>query len=50
MEKVYMVCLGFEPYTAGWKAQTNPLTTPLPPKNKFVVECIADVARHRQVH
>ena len=21
-----MVCLGFEPLAAGWKAQTNPLT------------------------
>ena len=26
MEKAWMVCLGFEPGTAGWKAQTNPLS------------------------
>ena len=24
--KVYMVCLGFEPGVAGWKARTNPLS------------------------
>ena len=35
-----MVCLGFEPGAAGWKAQTNPLSyggTPMTPELKSTI-------------
>ena len=31
IEKVWMVCLGFEPGAAGWKAQTKPQSHVQPP-------------------
>ena len=32
MTKVYMVCLGLKPGTAGWSAQTNPRSYDSTPK------------------
>ena len=35
LKKAYVVCLGFEPGAAGWKARTNPLSYGGTPSSKF---------------
>ena len=43
LKKVLMVCLGFEPGVAGWKARTNPLSYGGTPKELNV--CISPIAK-----
>ena len=51
MVKGYMVCLGFEPGTAEWKARTNPLSY-VPPAHSFFLfsfrKCIFLLNKIRQ--
>ena len=42
-----MVCLGFKPVAAGWKAETNPLSTPISNHFYCVTSSYADYLNKR---